>query len=442
MKKIFVITLAAFAFAACSKNIETPTVNTIIATTDCNIQKTQLDGAKVVWESGDAINVFCQGTSYKFATEDSGETAKFSGDGIALSENVYSYFPYTDGISFSGGVFTGASMSTTVQTLKADNMGSKTNIAVGKYNGTALKFLNAGAFLKFKLTQEGADTLRKIELKSNNGETIAFDGSFGVNYNSGAPVISIDGSAEKSATVKLKAEGGQFETGKTYYVWVVPGTFAAGVTITLYGPTLYEAKKVGSTSLSVSRNDIIDLGEIGGLTFSESATEKKTLVFDFTGTAQEGWPTKDHWGSVEEAPFPDSTVVYTMVDKTKYNFVLSCCQAATESRIAWTGTGVTLYAAQRFLGLPVVKGYRLFAVKCVQGTTPRTSRKGAITDRVTQTTADPYHPTSGGESVVWDTANVSYYLDETKADTMYYLACTAGGIGTSVMTLIYEKVEN
>jgi len=451
MKKILFMTAVALVSAACNKD-NTASVyeneTELAASADCESTKTHLEGPKVLWDANDAITVFSVGAggsivSNKFGTTESGATVVFKGDGIALDENVHGYYPYTEDIAFSDGVFGVPELNTVSQKVTPSTFAPGTNIAVGKYdkNGKILAFRNVGAYLKFTLTQEGADTIRKIEIRSNAGEPLAIKGGCSISYNEGNPVITPAEGAESSDVVKILPSEGAFATGATYYVWLRPGTFSSGITLTLYSRTLMVAQKKGASSLTVNRNDIIDLGSIGGLVYEAGARERKTLEFDFTGAAQEGWPTKDKWLNVETAPVPDSTVIYKMEGGAEYPFILSACRAATQARVAWAGTGITIYAAQRFLGLPPVEGYRLFAVKCVQGTSPKSSRKGAITDRVTESTADPYSVVSGGESVVWDTENIEYYLDETDANTVYYLACTAGGIGSKTITLVYEKVD-
>jgi len=445
MKKILVITVAALTLAACNKDNTVPVSDfstELSASTDCGATKTHLEGTKVIWDANDAINVFSVGAqseivSSKFGTTETGETVVFKGDGIKLDENVHGFYPYIEGMTFSEGVFSVPELNTVKQKVSNSTFLPEKNIAAGKYEGNVLAFHNVGAYLKFTLTQEGADTVRKVEIRSNGGEAIAFNGACTVSYNGGNPVLS---TVENSSDViKIVPESGSFTTGETYYVWIMPGTYSSGISLTLYSKTLMVAEKKGVSSLNADRNEIVDLGSIGGLVFQAGTREKKTLEFDFTGAAQEGWPTADKWKTVETAPVPDSTVIYKMADETEYPFILGACRAATQARVAWTGTGVTIYAAQRFLGLPPVAGYRLFAVKCVQGTTPKTSRKGAITDRITETTSEPYGVISGGESVVWDTETVEYYLDETEVNTVYYLACTAGGIGSKKITLVYEK---
>jgi len=440
MKKIAIIFFAALAAVACNRNNTTPEVTgaELFATNDA--AKTQLNGMNVLWEEGDAINVFAQGESYKFATAQSGASVKFKGGNVTIDNTTYALYPYVDTATFASDVFT-TSVSTAEQKVKKGTFTSKMNLAVAQCdNAKKATFTSVGALLKFRLSQAGADTLKRIEIKANGGEAIAIEGKADITYNSGNPTIAAASGAKTSDVIVLTPESGSFVSNDTYYVWVVPGNYAGGITVKLVTKTLMEGEKTSATALNIARNSIVDLGDIENITYKKKG-ETKTLTFDFSGTAQEGWPTSDKWRT-DTAPLSDSLCTYVMADQSKYNFLLCECRAATQSRIAWTATGITLYAAQRFLGLPALKEYKLVQVKCVQGTTPKNTRKGAITDKVTETSSETYSCVTGGESVFWDVNEISYYLEDTKVNTVYYLTCTLGGIGASSIALTYEKVEN
>lgn len=438
MKKIYIIIAAALAMVACTKNDISAPVASLTASTEAGT-KTALDGMSVVWNAGDAINVFSKDGIKKFATADGGATAVFKGEGVAIDETTLALYPYDAEATAVGGIIS-TTFSSTEQKVVSGNFAQERNIAAAKCGADKkASFKNAGAYLKFTLTQEGADTIRRIEIKANGGEKIAVNGKVSIDLN-GEPVIAADASAETSDVITLTPEADAFANA-TYYVWVMPGTYADGITVTLVTPTQMTATKVGTSSLDAGRNKIVDLGEIGGLAYKAKEAEIKTLTFDFSGTAQEGWPTKDKWNKVETAPLEDTYCTYTMEDSSTYTFVLTQCLAAVDARIAWSATGLTLYASQRFVGLPALEGYKLIGVKCIQGTAPKTTRKGAITSKITESTEDPYCFVSGGESQVWNVEEISYYLEGTEVNTVYYLACTAGGIGSKSIELKYEKVD-
>jgi len=459
MKKFIIIISAALALAACAKEnpVEVVTGGETVLTVTGEASRTYLDNMSVMWKTGEAIVLFSRTgeeySSHKFTCDsDSTKTAVFKGDGgIAIDANAYVLYPYSETaeVDCTAGVKIKTNLSTISQKVYPDTFVDGLNIAVGQCTkDRTVTMKNVGTLLKFTLTQEGVDTLRCIEIVSNGGEVIAIDGPATIDWNGGEPTVAPGIGASTSDVITLLPGNGTFEADSTYYVWVTPGTLASGITVNLYSHKLYKAPKAGTSALVAVRNQIVDLEQVKDLVYSKPVVETKTIEFDFTGTPQEGWPTKDKWVTVEVAPVPDSTCCYKKSETESYPFVIAACRAAKEARIAWAtaekGTGLTLYAAQRFLGLPAIEGYRLAEVHCVQGTLPRSSRKGAICDRITETTAEAYSTVDGSEPMggthqVWDVENLHYYLRTTEKGKVYYLTCTAGGIGSKKITLVYTK---
>ncbi|MBQ1683680.1 MAG: hypothetical protein II071_05315, partial [Bacteroidales bacterium] len=288
MKKIFAATAALFALAACNKNLPVmQPVTELTATVEDGLAKSHLDGNGVLWDANDEISVFAlTGGVYaneKFSTADEGASAIFKGPGIDVDENLYALYPYDADAQYSA--VSGFKVNADYASQKVVNgtFDKRINLAVGKYAGEKkVSFRNAGALLKFSLTQERADTVRRIELKTADGTPIAFTGEVQVAWNDGSPALSLAADAAKSDIIKLSPAAGAFATGDTYYVWVLPGEYK-GISITLVSSTGMTAVKAGSSTLTIARNQIVDLGEVGGLTYKEKEAERKTLHFDFSG---------------------------------------------------------------------------------------------------------------------------------------------------------------
>lgn len=290
---------------------------------------------------------------------------------------------------------------------------------------------------------------------------------------------------ETVTKITVSAPSGKIMTGRMFYYFNAAGTHDAGDVIAYSGTTKknfvtidpqnitfnttgfdvwfttlpfsmdkdeafrLEVKTSADTytaSITLSRELSFKAGVVSEFVYDylkgQPQVETKKLNFDFSGSALAGWPTSDKWKTVTEAPLDDVYCTYQL-DDTDYQFVLTQCKAATDARIAWTGTGLTMYAAQRFVGLPVLTGYKLVKVECTQGTGAKSSRMGGITSKVTDTTTEAYSYVAGGEQVAWngDNANPVFILSNTVKDTMYYLTCTGGGIGVSRLVLTYEKAE-
>ena len=457
MKKKYFIMAAALAVMACNKE-ETSVPgesSELLAVSEAGT-KTHLEGTKVVWDKGDAINVFVKNdagayVSSTFATSESGSSVVFKGEGVKLDTDVYAVHPFSEGNTFSDGVFTTSVSSVTQQTVQ-DGYPAGVNIAVGRCDADkTVSFRNVGALLKFRLTQEGADTLRRIEIKANGGEAIAAEGIVSIDWNNGDPRIATSEGTQVSDVVTLTPSAKTFVTGDTYHVWILPGKYEKGISLTLVSPTQMSAVKVGKEALVAGRNQIIDLGEIGGLTLKEKETEKMTLEFDFTGEAPEGWPTKDNWKKAGVGDCPagvpcpgNLTAVYKHSNGNSYNFILTDVGNATAARVYWSADkGVVLGAVSRYFGFPAIEGYRLIKVSCVQGTSTNSKRKAAITSSVPESTDTQNIYVNGGGILPWTTKGDTYSwnLEDTAANTVYYLTCTQGGIGVSILTLTYEKAE-
>lgn len=452
MKKIFAAAAAVLALAACNKSLPVAEPGSELTAT-MEITKSHLDGMNVLWDANDEISIFSmeEGAykNSKFATPGGGATAVFKGPGITADENLLALYPYNENAMCSATYGLSTIADYTAQKVVNGTFDKNMNLAVGKYTGDKnVSFRNVGALLKFKLTQERADTVRRIELKTNDGTPIAIDGDFNIPWNDGAPYIDPSENATRSDVIKLTPAAGAFATGDTYYVWVLPGEYK-GLTLTLISPTQMTAAKVGTGTLTIARNQVVDLGEIGGLTFKEKEAEKKALHFDFTGTPQEGWPTKDKWKDIANGdpnPCPgDSTCVYNL-DGELYNFILTDCGNATQARVCWdTGKGGLIwYAGWRYVGLPAIEGFKLIKVTGKLCLSSNSKRKGGVTTGVVaDNTTGKNEFVSGGEEIAWATKDTeyTYNLEGTAANTVYYLCCTATSMGTYYLDLVYEKVE-
>ncbi|MBO7544977.1 MAG: hypothetical protein J6T02_05365 [Bacteroidales bacterium] len=447
MKKTFILVVAALAFAACNKNIDTAEFGTsLTASIENGIVKSHLSQNAVLWDVNDEISVFSlEDGAYshaKFSTSEGGGTAVFKGPGIAVDENLFALYPYAEGNTFSAA--DGFSVEADYLTQKAVNGGvdQKVNIAVGKLSSeNNVGFRNVGALLRFTLTQERADTTRRIEINSNDGTPLVFAGDAAILWNEGAPTIAPASNATTSDVIKIIPSGEAFATNDTYCVWVLPGQYQAGITITLVSPTQMTAVKEGTSALNIGRNQVVDLGEIGGLEFKDKGAEKKTLHFDFTGDPLEGWPTVDKW---KNAP-GDSLCVYPL-DGVDYKFLVTDCGNASQARVAWVKDkgGLIFYAGWRYLGLPAIEGFKLVKVTGCHCLGTNVNRRAAIAKFVVaDNTTEVNEYVTGGDPIAWSTQNEAYTfnLEGTEANTVYYLTCTAVSIGTSYLDLVYEKVE-
>ena len=161
--------------------------------------KTALDGTKTLWVAGDEISV----NGAKFVTEDAGETATFSTtETFAAAASYSAVYPYSAGTSFT------AVTVPATQTVAAGSYDPKATVAVAVSETHDLNFKNVTALLKFQVSASAT------EVTIESDEVLA--GKVKVNYNNGQPTYEV---VEGVKTVTVK---GTFETGKSYYVAVLP----------------------------------------------------------------------------------------------------------------------------------------------------------------------------------------------------------------------------
>lgn len=451
MKKILTAAVAVLALAACNKNIPAvETMSELTAIVEGGLTRSHLDGNQVLWDANDEISVFSQAdgayTHAKFATAESGASAVFKGPGVNVDEQLYALYPYAEGNTFATGTGFTIQADYAAQKVVDGSFDQKINLAAGHYSGGKnVSFRNVGALLSFTLTQERADTIRRIEIQSNDGTPLAFSGQATVQWNDGAPAVALAADAAPADVIRLSPAAETFTTGSTYYVWVLPGEYAKGITVTLVSPTQMTAVKAGATALKAGRNQVVNLGEIGGLEFKAKESEKLALHFDFSGTPLDGWPTADKW---KEGP-GELPCIYPL-DGVAYEFFLTDVGNASQARLCWDSAkgGLVWYAGWRYLGLPAVENFRLIKVSGVMCLSTNSKRKAGVVENVCPDNTDmdiasAHTFVTGGESTGWTEKGQTYTfnLEGTQPGTRYYLMCTATSMGVSSLDLVYEKVE-
>ena len=129
------------------------------------------EGNAVVWERGDAISLFDPSrTNNKFTTEDSGESAAFSGTVSVDGGPYYALYPYDGNAEIDGSVI--STVLPAVQTARAGGFASGLNPAVARADeNEMLYFRNACPIVKFTLGGSAAMVVRAV-LQGNLGESL------------------------------------------------------------------------------------------------------------------------------------------------------------------------------------------------------------------------------------------------------------------------------
>ena len=283
MKKLFYLSAAVIALAltgcngeSLSNKIEKEfTIEAVMADNGGTKTVIQDGSTSVLWEPGDEIKVFYDGTGSRFGnqyTEPSG-TAKFSGslsvvfgsnEGFSDDTPIYGLYPYRADATADN-----SSVTTTLpaeQNGKAGSFAKGMNITLGKSSSLRMGFYNVCGGIRFTLTQEG---IKEVVFQGQNDEDLA--GKVKLAFSDNIPVVSEVVEGVKSITLTAP-NGGTFETGKWYYIVALPGTLSKGFKMTFNTDTQY-------ATLKSSRSNTIKRGIFGSL-----ADADEDLVFRDKGT--------------------------------------------------------------------------------------------------------------------------------------------------------------
>ena len=410
------------------------------------------------WEDGDAINVFSSGdgetqsgvSGYQFSTSlvSNSASAEFSyteGD-FAGGDLYFATYPYRDnkrGVNFTGsdGTYRLAGLQVpSTQTLVAGSFDKNAALSVAftDEGSNTLEFKNATALIKFRVSDSDVVGGR---IKADDADAIS--GTFRADVTTDSKDLSLQTYGQPtSSAVEFSIDGTTpLSVGTDYYVAVRPVALTS--TLKVYLNEILVKTIDNSVLASLDRNKIYNLGTLA-LPAAPPA-EKKTLVFDFTGDPLEGWPTADKW----KASAGELACTYTL-DETDYTFFLTDVGNATQARVAWAKDkgGLIWFAGWRYVGLPAIEGFKLVKVSGVMCLGTNSKRKAAVVTAVPATNADTtvadaHTFVSGGGEAAWTTNGTTYTfnLEDTAANTVYYLACTATSIGVSSLELVYEKVN-
>ncbi len=290
MKKLSIFTAAALMLAAVSCNKEaapiaepeqgTPAVQKITFTAYADNgadTRTILDGNDIKWAAGETIYVFDGTAPRAFTSTNTEEAAIVTFEGEAAEAETYTAV-------FPAATMTGSTINATIpvyQTATAGSFDPKSNVAVAvsgtdPNDPTLLQFKNAGAVVKFQLTDTD---IAKVRLDAIGGEKLA--GKAAITLNSeNLPVVAMSSDAE--SCVILKPSTGNFAASTTYAIAIAPGTYAQGFKLTLFKADGKFKSFSNKNTQTLARNSMMDFGTIPAVaTWKE--TKKDVLTRETTG---------------------------------------------------------------------------------------------------------------------------------------------------------------
>lgn len=190
----------------------------------------------MLWETGDNIWVGQPGNlTRKFSLASGEESKQGEFTGIVLQGiPITAIYPYQEGIQLNeNGKVTSLSLPTTQKATAGScdprvalmmATAQNENTSEGDNATVALSFKNICSYIEITPTE----ALSQVTITAHdaNGAAVPLGGTLTATYNSGEPTWEI---TKGSNTVTLD---GPLESGKSYYIAVLPGTKAAGFSIT------------------------------------------------------------------------------------------------------------------------------------------------------------------------------------------------------------------
>ncbi len=269
MKKLFLFATAVIMFAACSKDatesVATLPDNVLHVSVGEDDSRIQLDeNCHTVWNEGDMVSVFNKTTGnecWRFdgKTGDTvGTLSKVSGTAGNPVGKIFAVYPYAESNTISAdGVITTAIPA--VQRYCTGSYGIGSNVMAASGESRNLAFKNVLGWIGIQL--HGTGTVNSIELKGNDGESLAGTAAIGEDLS-----VSMTADAAKSLTLDC-GEGIALSSDPVSFLFaVVPQTFGNGITITVHyaDGTIFE--KSSDKTISVERNHIVHMADIDART--------------------------------------------------------------------------------------------------------------------------------------------------------------------------------
>lgn len=214
MKKhiIFIALAAAVLAAGCVKDpAGQPEQGTVLTASLNSLTKTAIEGVKVSWTAGDAINVN-GANSNAIAEAAASATFEFRSALTAPYKAVYPTSIYKN--------------ENTV-TLPSIMDAYYTPLAGYLENGSAIDFHAITAFLKISITGEATTTIKDVTLRGLGGEQLS--GDFTIDFTTLALTGASDAEADK--VVKLNVNQALSATPLVLYIPIPAGNYASGYQI-------------------------------------------------------------------------------------------------------------------------------------------------------------------------------------------------------------------
>lgn len=183
-----------------------------------------LDDQIVLWTAHENISILSGGGNYQFQGDNDAPAAaaNFTGTGPANLGSYIALYPYNASAIYDAGY-----VSTTLPSVQLGKAGSFFDgylVTADDATGNSISFNHLCSGLRFMVNR---DDITAVSIRGNNGEKIA--GDFRFRFASEDTPVAEAGT-EECVTLK-PSSGSTFETGKYYYIIILPTVFSKGFTL-------------------------------------------------------------------------------------------------------------------------------------------------------------------------------------------------------------------
>lgn len=229
--------------------------------------KAVLNGDRSVsFAANDKIAIFANGNKYEFTTTEGGASATFSGTGEA-ADTYYAIYPYSEGVGFSAGTITGATISQSSAGTGTGTFNSQKAVAVAISNSTTLVFKQVTALLKLTVPAE-VDDLSEVVIfnRDNSGSNTAgaLAGTFSVTpVLDDDPVIEVTEAKFQAGFVGPDGSENPVPEGD-YYIPVLPAQLTAkkGIDLKLTYLDSFVGRAFNGNGIKLQRGKVYALGTV------------------------------------------------------------------------------------------------------------------------------------------------------------------------------------
>ena len=244
------------------------------------------DGATVTWQANDKIGIGFKGyqpKNYPFTTPTSGSDVRFWGQ--APNVNNVSYFmmyPYQQDAKISANSNTQAIYQYNFpkeQDAIAGTFDPKANVSVGIIPQRGKPFIayNVGGLLRF--TIKGTSNVKQVKLLAIGQENLAGNLKSTITFaNDGKISAATNVFTTASPVVNLKAESGNLEENKAYYIALPEQKLSQGLTLVFIMQDGKAILKKVKQEINIQRAKVYDLGEM-----TLDATKAKAFILKNQG---------------------------------------------------------------------------------------------------------------------------------------------------------------